>query len=61
MKRMTQKAGASHGALMRERAAKSTPRQPRAIKCDDCGQNYVSKRGEICEGCDAYREHTGHF
>jgi hypothetical protein len=37
------------------------PKRSRRIKCDDCGQNYVEKKGDICPGCDAYREHTGHF
>ena len=41
-----------------ERAA---PKRFRRIKCEDCGQNYVEEKGEICPGCDAYREHTGHF
>lgn len=36
------------------------PEAPRRM-CEECGQNSVEKRGEICEGCDAYREHTGHF
>ncbi len=41
--------------------ADDKPKRVRRIWCDECGQNCVEKRGDICEGCDAYREHTGHF
>lgn len=34
---------------------------PAAGICGGCGQNQVEKAGELCEGCDAYREHTGAF
>jgi hypothetical protein len=37
------------------------PKRIRRIKCEECGQNWVEKKGEICPGCEAYREHTGHF
>lgn len=37
----------------------SKTKKIRRIRCDECRQNYVEKRGDICEGCDAYREHTG--
>lgn len=37
------------------------PKRIRRIKCDECGQNWVEEKGEICPGCEAYREHMGHF
>ena len=41
--------------------AAKKPKRFRRIKCDECNQNYVDAKGEICPGCEAYREHTGHF
>lgn len=34
---------------------------PVAGMCDGCGQNQVEEAGDLCPGCDAYREHTGAF
>lgn len=39
------------------RAPKRKRRRPKM--CEECGVNPGDPR--ICPGCDAYREHTGHF
>jgi hypothetical protein len=47
--------------VSRSQPTTDKPKRVRRIKCEECGQNYVEEKGDICEGCDAYREHTGHF
>jgi hypothetical protein len=27
------------------------------IKCEGCSKNYIEAKGDLCPGCDAYREH----
>lgn len=61
MKHPAVKIISQHGTKIGDVAVTFTVGRIRRIKCEECGQNYVDKRGEICEGCDAYREHTGHF
>lgn len=29
--------------------------------CDDCGKNPAEAHSRVCAGCDAYRDHTGHW
>jgi hypothetical protein len=42
------------------KAAKATRvRKPRL--CEECGKNPADTPSKICVGCQAYREHTGHF
>lgn len=47
----------------RELVAKEEARRKVRIvhprKCEECGVNPGDPR--ICPGCEAYREHTGHF
>lgn len=31
----------------------------RRIMCRECNQEEVEEKGDLCPGCDAYREHTG--
>jgi hypothetical protein len=30
-------------------------------KCEECGINWADPPRRICVGCQAYRDHTGHF
>lgn len=48
--------------LIRRRAAKkawAAIQGMRRRKCAECGVHYVVPPARICEGCQAYREHTG--
>ncbi len=29
--------------------------------CDDCGEHPIGIDDKLCPGCDAYRDHTGHY
>lgn len=33
------------------------PKRHRRVVCEGCGQNAVEEKGDLCPGCDAYREH----
>ncbi len=33
----------------------------RNVKCVECGKNPADLPSLRCVGCDAYRDHTGHF
>lgn len=37
------------------------PKRRRRVMCDECGKYPADLPSRICPGCDAYREHTGHF
>jgi hypothetical protein len=42
------------------KAAKAT-RVRKPPMCEECGKNRADPPGRLCVGCEAYREHTGHF
>lgn len=37
------------------------PKRRRSKMCKECGVNSADPPSRICPGCEAYREHTGHF
>jgi hypothetical protein len=37
------------------------PKRKRRVMCEDCRKYPADLPSRICPGCDAYREHTGHF
>lgn len=46
----------------RKAATKPTPRPrlKRPPKCVDCDRYYADLPSRLCQGCEAYREHTGY-
>lgn len=44
-------------ATKRPRRTVSGIAQRSRIVCEGCGQNIVEKKGNLCPGCDAYRDH----
>lgn len=49
----------ANGNLEAWRQVLGFPRRPKM--CEECGVNPADCPRRICPGCDAYREHTGHF
>jgi hypothetical protein len=39
----------------------SKAKRYRSLRCVECRQNLADLPSLRCVGCDAYREHTGHF